>query len=369
MSGSVELDLWLHEYEEAALSDALKQRGMTVREYLQQQVDKAYEEMVPSDVRARVAHRIGEERAAQLAEQEASRRFAIFHIKEHGEEFRFLTNHNIELLDAGRLLRNYVRSLQDRPDQGKSFAYWFRERVDLTSAEFNAYVDERISNSGRVTGAFDIDLDQGTFSAVHIDNGWQTFTAKDVCSAAYFAFRKQGLAGNDRWRIFLDRLDGKELRCEMEQAKPEEPQVLCGSRRLKPFEISFEGEISEYGHVLNFYMPVMFDPDAVFGTNVTSVTSVENDDYLNVYAEYDLRTGEVCPSLLVTLCRGDGSNSDYTYPLNEDECGWLLRKMDAYCQQEMEMPLADVRKQWQEEMKQVQPAPKPHGPELKMKGL
>ena len=30
MSGSVELDLWLHEYEEAALRDALKERGMTV---------------------------------------------------------------------------------------------------------------------------------------------------------------------------------------------------------------------------------------------------------------------------------------------------------------------------------------------------
>ncbi|SCI50333.1 Uncharacterised protein [uncultured Blautia sp.] len=103
-------------------------------------------------------------------------------------------------------------------------------------------------------------------------------------------------------------------------------------------------------------MPVMFDPDAVFGTDVTSV---ENDDYLNVYAEYDLRTGS----------RGDGSNSDCTYPLNEDECGWLLRKMDAYCQQEMEMPLADVRKQWQEEMRQVQSAPKPKESELKMKGL
>ena len=35
MSGSVELDLWLHEYEEAALSDALKQRDMTVREHFQ----------------------------------------------------------------------------------------------------------------------------------------------------------------------------------------------------------------------------------------------------------------------------------------------------------------------------------------------
>ena len=173
MSGSVELDLWLHEYEEAALSDALKQRGMTVREYLQQQVNRAYEEMVPSDVRAQVAHRIGEERAAQLAEREASRRFAIFHIKEHGEEFRFLTNHNIEFLDAGRLLRNYVRSMQDRPDQGKSFAYWFRERVPLTPAEFDAYVDERISNSGRVTGAFDIDLDISRSA----NKVWRTTTA------------------------------------------------------------------------------------------------------------------------------------------------------------------------------------------------
>ena len=51
-----------------------------------------------------------------------------------------------------------------------------------------------------------------------------------------------------------------------------------------------------------------------------------------------------------------------------DERSWLLRKMDAYCQQEMGMPLADVRKQWQEEMKQVQSAPNPKGPELQMKG-
>lgn len=58
-----------------------------------------------------------------------------------------------------------------------------------------------------------------------------------------------------------------------------------------------------------------------------------------------------------------------TYPLNEDERGWLLQKMDAYCQQQMEMPLADVRKQWREEMKQMPSSPKAQGPELKMKGL
>ena len=151
----------------------------------------------------------------------------------------------------------------------------------------------------------------------------------------------------------------------MEQAKPEEPQGLCGSRRLKPFEISFDGEISECGHLLNFYMPVAFDLDAVFGTNVTSE---ENDDYVNVYAEYDLRTGEACPALQVTLCRGDGSSGDYTYPLTEDERSWTLRKMDAYCQREMEMPLADVRKEWQKELRQISLPPKPQGPELQMNG-
>ena len=72
MSGSVELDLCLNEYEEAALSDALKEKGLTVTEYLQQQVDKAYEEMVPSDVRAQVARRIEEEKAADHAKWEAS---------------------------------------------------------------------------------------------------------------------------------------------------------------------------------------------------------------------------------------------------------------------------------------------------------
>ena len=37
-------------------------------------------------------------------------------------------------------------------------------------------------------------------------------------------------------------------------------------------------------------MPVVFDPDIVFGMNVASE---ENDNYVNVCAEYDLRIGEV----------------------------------------------------------------------------
>ena len=39
-------------------------------------------------------------------------------------------------------------------------------------------------------------------------------------------------------------------------------------------EISFRDDMSECGSLLNFYVPVTFDPDAVFGTNVATSMSM-----------------------------------------------------------------------------------------------
>lgn len=49
--------------------------------------------------------------------------------------------------------------------------------------------------------------------------------------------------------------------------------------------ITFGDEISECKDRLNFYIPVTFDCDAVFGTNVCSI---DNDDWLNIYVDYDM---------------------------------------------------------------------------------
>lgn len=51
--------------------------------------------------------------------------------------------------------------------------------------------------------------------------------------------------------------------------------------------IGFAEEITEYDDKLNFYIPVTFDCDAVFGTDVCSL---DNDDYLNIYVDYDMLT-------------------------------------------------------------------------------
>lgn len=108
------------------------------------------------------------------------------------------------------------------------------------------------------------------------------------------------------------------------------PDLDNGSRRLDLDQISFEGEIAEYDGSLNFYIPVTFDPDEVFGTRVTDTA---NDDWLNVYANYDLESGQVDSAMTVILVCGDGHEFEFSYPLHSAEQELLRQKMEDYCQQ------------------------------------
>ena len=87
-------------------------------------------------------------------------------------------------------------------------------------------------------------------------------------------------------------------------------------------------------------MPVTFDPDEVFGTGVTTDA---NDDYLNIYANFDLDAGEVCDALEVILCRSDGEEIAFRYPLTEEERTALTTKMDAYCLEQVGQGLEKYR--------------------------
>lgn len=102
--------------------------------------------------------------------------------------------------------------------------------------------------------------------------------------------------------------------------------------------ITFGDEISECEDRLNFYIPVTFDCDAVFGTNVCSI---DNDDWLNIYVDYDMARGEVADHLEISLNRADGEIEYLTYPLDAMQRRALLPKMDAYCRHETGKGLAE----------------------------
>ena len=94
--------------------------------------------------------------------------------------------------------------------------------------------------------------------------------------------------------------------------------------------------------MLNFYLETGFDVDAVFGTHVRTG---ENDDWINVYANYDMEVGQICGELEVDLHRSDGSEESLSYPLNVAEKVVLLRQMDAYCQEQTGQTLRDYSAQ------------------------
>ena len=112
------------------------------------------------------------------------------------------------------------------------------------------------------------------------------------------------------------------------------------AKRLPVDAVSFTDEITECDGKLNFYIPINFDPDAVFGTNVASAF---NDDWLNVYANFGWKTGRIDSALTVCLVCSDGHEFEFFYPLTSAEQVQLWNQMDAYCHQQNGQSLGETR--------------------------
>ena len=145
----------------------------------------------------------------EAARKEAHRIFSAFRIKEGGQERLLRVDGEKEFLDAAVILRRYIRG--ESPGSPSCLADCYFPSHSISEAEFNAMVDLRLQNTGKVAGAFDIDIDKGKFSALHIMDGWQTFSVKDVSAAAYRAMWNGHMRESERWELFLDALDGKEF--------------------------------------------------------------------------------------------------------------------------------------------------------------
>ena len=107
--------------------------------------------------------------------------------------------------------------------------------------------------------------------------------------------------------------------------------ALEAAARLSEKDLSFSNDIVDMGGHLNFYINTDFNVDEVFGTNVQTT---ENDDWLNVYANFDMASRQVCDVLDIELHRGDGGEEERSYTLNTAEKVMLYAKMDAYCREQ-----------------------------------
>lgn len=332
--GDRQLYLWMNERWYNALAEHLGGE-----EKLQQRLEDMADDLInilPDHVCAQVSREIQEEQRQWEAEAEANRRFAVFQVTEHGGTAWFLTDWGLDALSAARDLRNHLLS---KSGQAESFADSFSGRTELTPEQFNGYIRERLEGGKRVTGVFRIDLDAGTFATM--DRGtlwkreerdcWHSYQTRDVSAAAYRAFRAEWMDWSNRLDLFNERLSGREL---------------TPGHALDISRITFSDEIVEMEDRLNFYVAVDFDPDLALGTHVCTD---ENDDWINVYANYDTRRRQVSDELEVVLCRGNGTEQEYIYPLTSAERKALTTKMDAFCQEQTGLSLKEYGAQLREQ--------------------
>ena len=194
-----------------------------------------------------------------------------------------------------------------------------------------------MENIGEVSGLFELDFDARTFSALNIMDGWKVYAMQDVADAAELAFQEAEISEDDRWRIFLDRLDGREL---------------TTPSRLTARNFWFEDSIDVMDDgKLNFLLIPDFNVDEAFGT---FVETDENDHSLNIYANYDMVKKEVCDDLEITLYGDDIEDEEIPYCLNAAEKEVLQTTMENYCMTYEGKTLSEICEEYLREQMQEQ---------------
>ena len=323
MAQQEKIIVWLDHRWKEAIEQHLKDE--TLQEHLENVLDELCNQL-PEREYKRISRAIWEE--DRMAREEAAHTYSAYRVVEGGEEHYFRVTPGEELLDAAQTLRRYCTSTEH--STGK-FISLYLQAQPITSEEYQQLMQLRMENTGEVAGVFDLDFDKREFSAVHIMDGWTTWAMRDVIPSIHQVTNPCFTTAEEQFRKLLELLDGMEL---------------TSPGHLTAQNFSFSDEAMMENGKLNFYVQAEFDVDAAFGTFVCTDA---NDDWLNIYANYDIAQGRPCDTLELNLCKGDGTEENWSYHLNAAEQEVLARKMEEFCQQQNGMSLHDFARQLQEE--------------------
>ena len=330
MARQEKIVLWIDRRWLTAIEKRLN--GQTLQEHMEDVLDELCNQL-PEREYARISKAIQAESTAAREREEAAQTWSAYRVLENGKEWCFKVAPGEELLNAAERLNRY---LKEPPDTGSKFIRLFSCGTLLTSEEYQQMIAERMENTGKVRGVFDVNFDKREFSAVHIMDGWRTWAMRDVSPSVYHATRSRFASADEQLSKLLELLDGMEI-------------TSAGHLSARNFSFSDEIMMEEDG-TLNFYVDADFDVDAAFGT---FVLTDKNDDWLNINANYDIAEDRPCDTLELTLCKGDGSEESWSYPLNAAEQEVLMRKMEEFCQQQTGMSLREYAQQLHEEQAQT----------------
>ena len=137
---------------------------------------------------------------------------AGFHITEDCAEVYLQNESGMEFLQLARRLHDYLQQGQRLP--ARSLFEATDGCKEISREAFDALAKHRMENTGEISGVFELDFDARTLSALNIMDGWKAYAMKAVADAAKAAYQETEISEDAHWRIFLDRLEGKEMTYE-----------------------------------------------------------------------------------------------------------------------------------------------------------
>ena len=137
---------------------------------------------------------------------------AGFHITEDCAEVYLQNESGTEFLQLARRLHNFLRQEQRLP--ARSFFEATDGCKEISREAFDTLAKRRMENTGEISGVFELDFDARTISALNIMDGWKVYAMQNVADAAEAAYQETEISEDAHWRIFLDRLEGKEMTYE-----------------------------------------------------------------------------------------------------------------------------------------------------------
>ena len=126
--------------------------------------------------------------------RDTEEKIAVFHVTENSESVYFSVAESLELLQTAVHLRNYLSG----KNTDTKFVFTFPRREKITQEQFDTAAAERMENTGRISGAYELDFDARTFSALNIMDGWKGYAMRDVADAARQSFQEAEISEDAR---------------------------------------------------------------------------------------------------------------------------------------------------------------------------
>ena len=317
-----EIILQMEERKYDALRRALLARDTDPRAEMQEWLNVCYRELVPQQERELIEKQINEERQPGLSEAGTQPKFNVFRVIERGECHCFQVNDaSVDALEIANRLYGYL----SRETVG--FAEQFEGWTSLTECRFIDQMMRCLCEDERVAGAFHIDLDTGTFSALDPENGWCTYPVRDAAEAARFSMGQDEVA---REQCFQQKLAGKRINTDNRCL------LLCGDRPLRAGDVEIMEWVGMEDGVATFTLELLTDEETVFGSKI----ALGEDTQMEIYASYDVEKSAVREHLDIGLMREIGSEY-FLCPMDAETVDALRQKLDDHCMEQDGMHLEE----------------------------